>query len=317
MTHHGVISARKLNRARVLLLSDEGHPNGRKTDPEIAEVLDISTATVGHIRRRFVQKGLEAALNEKPRSGRPKQISGSQRAAVTALACSEPPEGYAKWSLRLLADKVVELELIEHISHTKVGDILKDNELKPHLKRQWCLGKLTSLFLWRMEDILHLYEQPYDPKHPLICVDERPCQLIGDVLVPLPMEPGKPKREGYQYKRNGVCTIFIAFEPLTGKRIVQVRKRRTKKDYAQFMKYVAETHYPDAERIIVVQDNLNTHNPSSFYEILSPQDIAWPEWTIQFQPKPVGSIWLKLNCPFWPSNVLTDASAISKPLNAR
>ena len=103
---------------------------------------------------------------------------------MTALACAEPPAGYAKWSLRLLADKVVELELMEHISHTKVGDILKDNALKSHLKKQWCLGSLTSLFLWRMEDILHLYEQPYDPTRPLICFDERPCQLIGDVLVP-------------------------------------------------------------------------------------------------------------------------------------
>ena len=82
------------------------------------------------------------------------------------------------------------------------------------------------------------------------------------------MMPGKPKREGYQYKRKGVCTIFIAFEPLTGQRIVQVRPQPTKQDYAQFMKYVAETHYPHTQTIIVVQDNLNTHNPSSFYEIL-------------------------------------------------
>lgn len=294
MTHSGVTSARKLNRARVLLLSDEGCPNGRKTGPEIAEVLGISTATVAHIRRRFVQEGLEASLNEKPRSGRPTQISGLQRATVTALACAEPPAGYAKWSLRLLADKVVELELMEHISHTKVGDILKDNALKPHLKKQWCLGTLTSLFLWRMEDILQLYEQPYDPTRPLICFDERPCQLIGDVLVPLPMMPGKPKREGYQYKRNGVCTIFIAFEPLTGQRIVQVRSQRTKQDYAQFMKYVAETHYPHAQTIIVVQDNLNTHNPSSFYEILPPEAAFALAGRFEMHYTPTKASWLNM-----------------------
>ena len=79
-----------------------------------------------------------------------------------------------------------------------------------------------------MEDILDLYERPYDPKRPLICVDERPCPLIDEVLVPLPLEPGKPKREDYHYKRNGVCTLFIAFEPWTGRRFVQVRERRTK-----------------------------------------------------------------------------------------
>ena len=91
-----------------------------------------------------------------------------------------------------------------------------------------------------MENILNLYEQPYDPKRPLICFDERPCQLIEDVLVPLPMEPGKPKRQDYQYKRNGVCTVLMAFEPATGWRFVQVRSRRTKKDYAEFMHALAQ-----------------------------------------------------------------------------
>ena len=116
-----------------------------------------------------------------------------------------------------------------------------------------------------MEEVLYLYHLPYDPLFPLICIDERPCQLIDDVLQPLPMKEGMPKREDYHYKRNGVCNVFIAFEPLTGQRIVQVRNRRTKKDYAHFLLKVA-SHYPQAETIRVVQDNLNTHNPSSFYE---------------------------------------------------
>lgn len=124
-----------------------------------------------------------------------------------------------------------------------------------------------------MENILRLYELPYDPKRPLLCFDERPCQLIGDVLVPLPMTPGKPKREGYQYKRNGVCTVFMAFEPLTGRRFVQVRDRRTKKDYAEFMQWLA-AQYPEAEAIVLIQDNLNTHNPGSFYQAFTP-DVAF------------------------------------------
>ena len=115
-----------------------------------------------------------------------------------------------------------------------------------------------------MENILNLYEQAYDPKRPLVCIDERPCQLIGDVLVPLPMTPGKPRREGYQYKRNGVCTVFIAVEPLTGWRFIHVSQQRTKIDYAAFMQMVVR-HYAQAEAIVLVQDNLNTHNPGSFY----------------------------------------------------
>lgn len=98
-----------------------------------------------------------------------------------------------------------------------------------------------------MEDILHLYAQPYDPKHPLICFDERPCQLIEHMLVPLPMQPGKPQREDYEYHRNGTCCLFLAFEPLTGYRVIQVRERRTKMDYAVFMKELVEQHYPKAK----------------------------------------------------------------------
>jgi hypothetical protein len=145
-----------------------------------------------------------------------------------------------------------------------------------------------------MEDVLGVYERPYDPKRPLLCIDERPCQLIDDVLVPIPMQPGKPKREGYQYKRNGVCTVFIAFEPLTGRRIVQVRKQRTKKDYAEFMKYVADTFYPDVDQIVVVQDNLNTHNPSSFYTILEPEQAF--NFTARFEMHytPTKASWLNM-----------------------
>jgi hypothetical protein len=144
-----------------------------------------------------------------------------------------------------------------------------------------------------MEDILDLYERPYDPKHPFICVDERPCQLIDDVLMPLPMQPGKPKREGYQYQRNGVCTVFIAFEPLTGRRLVQVRKRRTKQDYAAFMKYVAG-HYPEAEQILVIQDNLNTHNPGSFYAAFKPQEAFVLAQRFEMHYTPAKASWLNM-----------------------
>jgi hypothetical protein len=125
-----------------------------------------------------------------------------------------------------------------------------------------------------MEDILHLYEQPYDPKHPLICFDERPCQLLEHVVVPLPMQPGKPQREDYEYRRNGTCCIFLAFEPLTGYRVIQVRERRTKIDYGHFMQELVEQRYPKAESIRLVQDNLNTHSPASFYEAFAP-DVAF------------------------------------------
>jgi hypothetical protein len=116
-----------------------------------------------------------------------------------------------------------------------------------------------------MEQVLDIYERPYDPDYPVVCFDERPCQLLGDVLMPIPMKPGRVERQDYEYKRNGTCVVLMAVEPLVGRRVITVTARRTKKDYAEFMKALAAS-YPAAEKIVLVQDNLNTHNPSSFYE---------------------------------------------------
>lgn len=145
-----------------------------------------------------------------------------------------------------------------------------------------------------MENILHLYALPYDAKRPLLCFDERPCQLIEDVLVPMPMEPGKTKREGYEYRRNGVCTVFVAFEPLTGRCFVQVRQRRTKKDYAEFMRELSEHHYPSADKIVLVQDNLNTHTPGSYYEAFSPEEAFALAQRFEMHYTPTKASWLNM-----------------------
>lgn len=144
-----------------------------------------------------------------------------------------------------------------------------------------------------MEEILDLYERPYDPAHPVICFDERPCQLIGDVVMPIPMKPGKPERQDYHYKRNGTCVVLLAVEPLSGKRIVDVTKQKTKKDYAQFMKKVEE-QYPEADKVILIQDNLNTHNPSSFYETFPPKEAFELSRRFQMAYTPKKASWLNM-----------------------
>jgi hypothetical protein len=144
-----------------------------------------------------------------------------------------------------------------------------------------------------MEDLLDLYERPYDPKHPVICYDERPCQLIDDVIVPVPMKPGKPQKRDYEYRRNGTCSILIAFEPLTGKRVVQVSKHRTKADYARFMKRLA-LQYPEAEPIELVQDNLNTHTPGSFYRVFPPQEAFELAKKFNCHFTPIKGSWLNM-----------------------
>lgn len=162
------------------------------------------------------------------------------------------------------------------------------------MKKRWCIGKLTSDFLWHMEDVLNLYEQSYDPKQPILCFDERPCQLVEDVLAPLPMAPGKPKREDYEYERKGTCCIFVAFEPHTGQRFLQERERRTKVDYAQFMRELVEKHYPEAERIRLVQDNLNTHSAGSFYEAFSGEEAFALAQKFEYHHTPKKGSWLNM-----------------------
>lgn len=137
------------------------------------------------------------------------------------------------------------------------------------------------------------YEQSYDPRRPVICFDERPCQLLGDVLVPIPMKPGNVERQDYHYERHGTCVVLMAIEPLSGRRLVKVTEQKTKKDYAEFMKELA-SHYPDAEKIVLVQDNLNTHNPSSFYEVFAaPEAFALSErFAMIYTPKKAS--WLNM-----------------------
>jgi hypothetical protein len=145
-----------------------------------------------------------------------------------------------------------------------------------------------------MEDVLHQHELPYDPKRPKVNFDERPCQLIGDMVQPIPMEPGKVRREHYEYERNGVCNLFIALEPLAGRRVCAVFQHRTGNEYAMFMKMLSELHYPNAEKIVVIQDNLNTHNPGSFYKILSPEQAYDLSSRFEFHYTPKKASWLNM-----------------------
>ncbi len=137
-----------------------------------------------------------------------------------------------------------------------------------------------------MEDVLHLYALPYNADFPVVCIDELPCVLRGDTMVPLQGKPGKVLREHYEYKREGTCSLFVAFEPLTGFRMVMASRYRKQPDYTRFMQQVA-AHYKEAKFVEIVQDNLNTHKAGSFYTTLTPSD-AWKlsqRFTFHYTPK--------------------------------
>lgn len=144
-----------------------------------------------------------------------------------------------------------------------------------------------------MEDILYLYDMEYDRYYPLVCFDERPCQLIDDVLQPLPMQPDKLMRYDYHYQRNGTCNVFIAFNPHTGQRLISVYERRRRQEYADFFNKIAQ-HYADAVKIIVVQDNLNIHSPASFYKCFPPDEAFALAQRFEMHYTPVNASWLNM-----------------------
>lgn len=144
-----------------------------------------------------------------------------------------------------------------------------------------------------MEQVLWHYALPYDERRPVICFDERPCFLIGDTLTPLPPEPGRVKREHYEYQKNGSCALLVAIEPLTGKRIGRVFSRRTKAEYTAFMQSIS-AEWQSAEQITLIQDNLNTHTAGSFYERLTAATAFDLAQRLDFVYTPKGASWLNM-----------------------
>jgi hypothetical protein len=149
-------------------------------------------------------------------------------------------------------------------------------------------------FVWRMEDVLDLYAQPYDPARPKVCFDETSKQLIAETRLPLPMVPGTPERIDYEYERRGTANLFLVTEPQTGWRHVDVTDRRTKHDFAQQMRDLVDRHFPDAATIRVVLDNLNTHTPASLYEAFPPAEARRILRKLEFHYTPVHGSWLNM-----------------------
>jgi transposase len=287
----GTHRARKLTRARILLKADEGW-----TDRAISRALNVGIPTIERVRRRFVLEGFEAALNQK-RSTREyrHKIDGEREAHLIALMCGGPPPGHARWSLRLLADRFVELQYIDSVSHETIRQALNANELKPWRKKEWCIPpEANAEFVYHMEDVLDVYTWPVDPAHPMVCFDESPEQLVSETRQPLPAKPGQPERYDYEYRREGVANLFMFFAPLLNWRHVKVTDRRTKADWTACMKDLVDVHFPDADRIIVIMDQLNTHNPAALYEAFPPAEAKRILDRLEFHFTPKHGSWLNM-----------------------
>jgi len=162
------------------------------------------------------------------------------------------------------------------------------------VKKQWCIPEVGAELVWRMEDVLDVYEEPYDPNRPVVCFDEMPYQMVAETRTPLPRKPGRPQRYDYEYERKGTTNLFAFFEPKRRWRHLDVTERRTAVDFAEAMRRLADEHYPEAERVRVVLDNLNTHTPASLYKAFEPQEAPRLLRRLEFRHTPKHGSWLNM-----------------------
>jgi transposase len=158
----------------------------------------------------------------------------------------------------------------------------------------WCIPKVSAAFVACMEDILDLYELPYDPCHPLVCFDETSKQLMEETRRSLPARPGRAERYDYEYRRRGTRNLFMFFEPLASYRHVEVTRRRTTRDFAHCMRWLVDHAYPEAHRIRLVLDNLNTHKPAALYETFEPAEANRILKRLEFHYTPKHGSWLNM-----------------------
>ena len=285
----GKHAARKLKRAQILLAADAG-----ASDEAIAASVRASGSTVYRTKRRFVEGNLELALSEEPRPGAERKLSGRETALLVATACSSPPEGCKRWTLDLLANEMVKLTGHEALSRETVRRRLAEDDLKPWRKDMWCIPRVDGAYVAAMEDVLDLYAEKPDPKRPVICFDESPTQLIGEVREPIPAAPGRLERYDCEYRRNGTANLFVFLDAHKSWRHVKVTDRRTAVDFAHCMRDLVDTHYPDADTIRVVMDNLSTHGRGSLYEAFPAPEAHRILSRLEFHHTPKHASWLNM-----------------------
>jgi transposase len=281
--------ARKLKRAQILLAADAGI-----ADEDVAETVGVGPSTVYRTKRRFVEVNLEGALCEEPRPGAERKLTGREEALLVATACSKPPVGRARWTLELLAGELVRLTDHEELSRETVRRRLAENDLKPWRKDMWCIPKVDAEYVARMEDVLDLYAEAPDPKRPVVCFDESPTQLIGEVRQPIPAKPGQRERYDCEYKRNGTANLFVFLDVHRPWRKVKVTDRRAAGDFAECMREISDVHFPKAEKIRVVMDNLSTHSASALYQTFPPAEARRVLRRLEFHYTPKHASWLNM-----------------------
>jgi len=285
----GIHRSRILMRAQVLLLANEGRSPG-----EILAALPTSSSTIYRCCRRFVEGGLDHALADKSRPGGTRKLDATDVATLVAITCSKAPKGRKRWTLKLLNERFIAMTDHDSISSETLRRRLNELELKPWQKRMWCIKKVTPEFIARMERILALYALPEDTDYPVVCFDETLKQLVEAVTPPLPMKRFQSLREDHHYRRNGSTSLAMFFCPHRKWREVRVLKERTYIAFAHLMRELVDVHFPEAKRVRVVMDNLNTHCEGALYKAFRPEEARRILERLEFNFTPVHASWLNM-----------------------
>lgn len=274
---------RVIRRANILNCLHLGYVSS-----DIAMILNVDQKTVTNIGHAYLESGFESALYDDERSGRPIDIDDRERSRIIAMVCSDPPEGIYRWTLDLIVDEIEKRHLVKSsISREMVRIILQEHDLKPWQEKMWCIAELDEEYIARMEDVLDVYERPYDQAFPVICLDEKPVPLIANKIEPLPPRgPGETMLKDYEYIRGGSANVFCAVEPKAGVYINKVTPTRCGLEFSIFLTELA-VRYKDAEKIVIVMDNLSTHSQSILKEHLG-QEVGiklWERFEVHHTPK--------------------------------
>jgi transposase len=287
-------SSQKVRRANILLKADADGPHW--TDQDIADAFLCSRQCVENLRQRLVTEGFDIALNGKQREVpiTLKRLDGRQEAEVIALRCSDPPEGRNIWTLRLLADKVVELDIAPKISRMTVWRTFKKKIMQRKVQHYVIPPDHNTEFVVAMENVLETYEQPRDPEVPVVAMDEQPVQLLKETRPPTAATKNHARQIDYEYERAGIVSLFMFTAPLEGWRRVSVRERRTQLDWAHEVQRLLEEDFPQAKKVILVCDNLNTHTRGAFYEVFPPEIARSLVTRLEFVYTPRHGSWLNV-----------------------
>ena len=268
-------SSNARTRYAILLAADENVHGHNISNADIANASGSCVATVIDTLKKYCSSGMEAAIKptRNPNSDTARlKATGDVEAKIIAKACTAPPEGYARWTVTLLTkESAVILE--EKLSRASIGRVMQRNELKPHLTSYWCIPPTEDGdFVAAMEDVLDIYQRPYDPENPVWCMDEKPYQILDDSRKPLPMRPGDVTKIDSEYVRNGTVSVFCFIQPHTGRIEHSVEPTRTAVDWAEKIQYLVDVIEPEAKKITLIMDNLNTHKPGSLYKAFLPKE---------------------------------------------